>query len=74
MPKKADNTKKTSPAMKHDSHRQGDGKESRKGEGSRKKVTGKSLASGGKTKDGCFPRLLLLILPFLAAGSFLLFR
>ena len=76
MPKKtgAHNTKKTSPGTKPDSPRHADGKEYRKGKGSWNQVSGKSLASGGKTKNGCFPKLFLLLLPFLAAGSFLLFR
>jgi hypothetical protein len=32
------------------------------------------LAGGGKSKDGCFPKLFVLLLPFIAVGTFFLLR
>ena len=41
--------------------------------GYQQKIRGKKLAEGNK-KSGCFPKLFMLLLPFMALGTYLLLR
>ena len=56
--------------MKQGAKNQGGGKRSGKAGGSWKKIPG--MSGGKKTKDGCLPKILMLLLPLLAVGSFLI--
>jgi hypothetical protein len=42
--------------------------------GYQQKVREKKLAEGSRSRKGCFPKLLTLVLPFMAVGAYLLFR
>jgi hypothetical protein len=34
----------------------------------------KKMAGGNKSKNGCFPKLFMLLLPFMAVGAYLFLR
>jgi len=36
----------------------------------RQKIRAKKLAEGNKSKKGCSPKLLMLLLPFIAVGAY----
>jgi len=76
MPKKsaAHKSMKSSPSKSHGAQSQGKGKASGSAGGSWKKVSGPGMAGGNKTKDGCFPKLLTLLLPFIAIGAYFFLR
>jgi hypothetical protein len=38
------------------------------------KEQGKMMKEGSKSKDGCLPKLFMLLLPFITAGAYLLLR
>jgi hypothetical protein len=39
-----------------------------------KRIREKKLAEGSRSRKGCFPKLLMLVLPILAAGAILFLR
>jgi hypothetical protein len=39
--------------------------------GYRQKIRARKMVAGNKAKSGCFPKLLMLFLPFMAVGSYL---
>ena len=80
MPKKsAHKAKKESPSMKHGAQKQGQGQDHGKGKGSGnagasgKKIPGLSMPAGNKAKNACLPKAVMLLLPFIAVGSYFLF-
>jgi hypothetical protein len=42
--------------------------------GYRQKIREKKMTEGSKSKNGCFPKLFMLILPFIAAGTYFFLR
>jgi hypothetical protein len=38
------------------------------------KEQGNMMKESGKTKDGCLPKLFMLLMPFIAVGAYLLLR
>lgn len=40
----------------------------------RQQIREKKLVEGAKAKNGCLPKLFVLVLPFMAVATFLLFR
>jgi hypothetical protein len=82
MPKKLDgrkanheSTSKLHRAAKQDQQEGNDGHKGRgKSGGYRQKIKEKKLAEGNKSKNGCSPKLLMLLLPFIGAGAYFLLR
>jgi hypothetical protein len=76
MPKKSADHKanKKSRSMQRRERKSGRGEKPGKGGDARKMNPGKSMAEGGKSKDGCFPKLFMFLLPFLAAGTYFFLR
>ena len=74
MPKKsgAYRGKKESTSMKQGAKSKGGSKGSGKASGSWKKIPG--MNGGSKSKNGCFPKVFMLLLPFIAVGSYLFLR
>lgn len=71
----AHKAKKESPSAKHSARNRGGGKGSGKAGGSRNKIPRTGM-TGGKEfkKKGCAPKSFMLLLPFIAAGAYLLLR
>ena len=75
MPKKsAHKAKRESSSMNHGAQDHGHGKAASSAGASWKKTTGKGKAAGNNAKNGCFPKLLTLLLPFVAVGAYFLLR
>jgi hypothetical protein len=81
MPKKSSAQKenkgpspKESHSMKHGSHGQGEGKGSGKSSSSHGNIPEIGLSGSGSSRNACLPKALMLLLPFIAAGAYLLLR
>ena len=55
----------------HDAGKSSQGEGSHSASSHTQKDLGASLTGGSKSKNGCFPKLVMLLLPFVVAGSYL---
>ena len=76
MPKKtaARKANKESHSMQTRARKPSRGGNSGKGRDSGNKIQGIKIAEAVKSKDGCFPKLSMLLLPFVAVGIYLLLK
>ena len=76
MPKKSTARKanKESHSMQHRARKPGLGKGPGKESGSWQNIQGKSMAEGSKSKDGCFPKLFMMLLSLLPVGIYFLLK
>jgi hypothetical protein len=76
MPKKSAARKfnKESHSEQHRARKPGRGEKPGKVRDSGDKNQGKIPAEASKSKDGCFPKLSMLLLPFVAAGAYFFLR
>ena len=62
------------PSMERGARNQGRSWGSGKESGSWKEKPGTSLPGGKETKKGCFPKVLMLLLPLMTAGAYFFLR
>ena len=76
MPKKtaAHKANKESRSTQHRARKPSQGEKPGKGRDSGNKIQEIKIAEAVKSRDGCFPKLSMLFLPFVAAGVYLFLR
>jgi hypothetical protein len=76
MPKKSKDGKANKGSSSSWGHVQKSGHEKGHGNagGSWENKQGKSMDKVGKSKDGCLPKLFMLVLPFIAFGAYVFLR
>jgi hypothetical protein len=60
--------------MQHPERKSSRGEKPGKGGDARKMNPGNRMIEGGRSKDGCVPKLFMVLLPFLAAGTYFFLR